>query len=62
MYSSFFISYTRPLHRTVSDAAGNFQAEYPLKFSFGLQAEQFPQFAGSPATPMVHPVIRLTIF
>ncbi len=62
VYSSFFISYKRPLHRTVTDATGSFSAEYPLQFSVGLQAEQFPSFVGSPADTMVRPVFRLTIF
>ena len=62
VYSSFFISYVRPFRRAVSDATGDYSIEYPLRLSFGLQAEQFPSFVGSPANPMVHPVIQLTIF
>lgn len=63
MYSSFLISYTRPFRRTVNDTSGSFRVEYPMQFSAGLQAEQFPSFTGhSPADPMLRPVFRLTIF
>lgn len=63
MYGSFFISYIRPLRRTISDAAGSFPVEYPLRFSFGVQADQFPSFTGTTKSgTMVRPVIRLTIF
>ncbi len=63
MYSSFFISYVRPLHRTISDAAGEFPVEYPLRFSVGLQAEQFPSFTGTAQSgTLIRPVFRLTIF
>lgn len=63
VYSSFFISYVRPLHRTISDAAGEFPVEYPLRFSVGLQAEQFPSFTGTAQSgTLFRPVFRLTIF
>ena len=63
LYSSFFISYVRPLHRTVSDAAGQFPVEYPLRFSVGVQAEQFPSFTGTAQSgTLIRPVFRLTIF
>ena len=62
-YSSFFITYVRPLHRTMSDAAGEFPVEYPLRFSVGLQAEQFPSFTGTAQSgTLIRPVFRLTIF
>ncbi len=63
IYSSFFITYVRPLHRTVSDAAGQFPVEYPLRFSVGLQAEQFPSFTGiAQSGTLIRPVFRLEVF
>ena len=63
VYGSFFITYVKPLHRTVNDAAGAFPVEYPLRFSVGVQAEQFPSFTGiAQSGTLIRPVFRLTIF
>ena len=63
MYSNFFITYVRPLRRTVDSAAGEFSVEYPLRFSVGLEAEQFPSFTGvAQSGTLIRPVFRLTIF
>jgi hypothetical protein len=63
VYGSFFISYVKPLHRTISGDAGEFPVEYPLRFSVGLQAEQFPSFTGTAQSgTLIRPVFRLTIF
>ena len=63
VYSSFFISYVRPIHRSYGDAAGEFQIAYPLQFSVGLQAEQFPSFTGTAQSgTLIRPVFRLSIF
>ena len=63
MYSSFFITYVKPLHRTVSDATGTFPVEYPLRFSVGIQAEQFPSFTGAAQSgTLIRPVFRLSVF
>ena len=62
-YSSFFISYVRPIHRNFSDDKGNFTLVYPLQFSVGLQAEQFPNFTGiMQSGTLIRPVFRLSIF
>ncbi len=63
VYSSFFITYIRPFHRTYSGDAGNFKVTYPLRFSVGLQAEQFPDFTGTAQSgTLIRPVFRLSIF
>ncbi len=63
MYSSFLISYVRPIHRSFNDDAGEFKVIYPLRFSVGVQAEQFPSFAGTAKSgTLFHPVFRLSIF
>jgi tetratricopeptide (TPR) repeat protein len=63
MYSGFYISYVRPLHRSFSDDAGEYKVAYPLRFSFGIEAEQFPDFTGTAKSgSLVRPVVRLSIF
>ena len=47
LYSSFYISYVRPLHRSFNDDAGEYKVAYPLRFSFGIETEQFPDFTGT---------------
>ena len=63
IYSSFFISYIRPIHRSFGDDNGEYQVAYPLSFSVGLQAEQFPSFAGTAQSgTLLRPVFRLSVF
>ena len=63
IYSSFFISYLRPFHRPFGDDTGKAKIIYPLQFSIGVQAEQFPSFTGTaPSGTMIRPVFRLSIF
>src|SRR5207249_4485811 len=61
MNSGFLVSYTRPIGHQWNDGAGPTQVEYPLKLSFGLQQQQFPNFTGTKKSSFV-PVIRLSIF
>ena len=62
-YSSFFITYVRPIHRRFNDAKGEFNVTYPLQFSVGVQAEQFPSFTGTATSgTLIRPVFRLSIF
>jgi tetratricopeptide (TPR) repeat protein len=62
-FTAFYVSYTRPLRRIVSDSAGSFAVDYPLRFSFGLETEQFPNFVGTAKSgTMIRPVFRLTVF
>ncbi len=63
VYSSFFITYTKPVHRSYSDSAGEFKVAYPLQFSVGLQAEQFPSYTGTAQSgTLIRPVFRLSVF
>jgi tetratricopeptide (TPR) repeat protein len=61
MHSGFFISYTKPLRKSIADGSGSVPVEYPLQFSVGLQQEQFFQFTGH-GQAMFRPVFRLTLF
>ncbi|MGC2109124.1 MAG: tetratricopeptide repeat protein [Candidatus Korobacteraceae bacterium] len=63
VFGSFFITYIKPMHRSISDSAGQFEVVYPMRFSVGLQAEQFPSFTGTAQSgTLVRPVFRLSIF
>jgi tetratricopeptide (TPR) repeat protein len=58
-----FVSYERPLRRIITDSAGSFPVDYPLRFSFGFETEQFPNFNGAvKSATMVRPIVRLTVF
>ena len=39
--------YGRPFRRIITDSSGSFPVEYPLRFSFGVETEQFPNFTGT---------------
>lgn len=61
MQSSFFISYTRPFRRSLADGAGKVPVEYPLRFSIGIQQQNFFNFTGRDQSKF-RPVVRLTLF
>jgi tetratricopeptide (TPR) repeat protein len=59
--SSFFISYIKPIRRSMTDGFGDVPVEYPLRFSFGVQTDNFLDFTGR-GQAQIRPVIRLTLF
>jgi hypothetical protein len=59
--SSFFISYVKPIRRSMTDGFGDVPVEYPLRFSFGIQTDNFYNFTGR-GQAQIRPVIRLTLF
>jgi tetratricopeptide (TPR) repeat protein len=62
-FSAFYVSYSRPLRRIVTDSAGSFAVDYPLRFSFGIETEQFPNFPGATKSgQLFRPIVRLTVF
>ncbi len=62
-YTAAYVSYQRPLRRTVTDSAGSFAVDYPLRFSVGIMTEQFPNFTGATkSTQLVRPIFRLSVF
>ena len=62
-FTAFFVSYDRPFRRTITDSSGSFAVDYPLKFSFGFDIEQFPNFSGvTKSGQLVRPIIRLSVF
>jgi tetratricopeptide (TPR) repeat protein len=62
-YTAAFVSYQRPLRRVITDSAGSFPVDYPLRFSVGVETEEFPNFMGAiKSTQMVRPIFRLSVF
>jgi hypothetical protein len=59
--SGIYISYLRPLRQNERDGLGEFAIEYPIRFSVGIQQQNFFNLAGHGQTEIV-PVIRLTLF
>lgn len=60
--SGFFISYMRPLRRSVSDGSGVLNIDYPLRFSVGLQQQSFYSYTGIGNTSTLRPVVKISIF
>jgi tetratricopeptide (TPR) repeat protein len=61
MQSGFFISYLKPLRQAARDAIGVVPVEYPIRFSVGLQQQQFMNLTGR-GQAIFRPVFRLTLF
>ncbi|HWY68469.1 MAG TPA: tetratricopeptide repeat protein [Terriglobales bacterium] len=59
--SGIYISYLRPLRQNQRDGLGEFAVEYPIRFSVGIQQQNFFNLAGHGQTEIV-PVVRLTLF
>jgi hypothetical protein len=59
--NSFFISYTKPIRRSMKDVGGPVPVEYPLRFSFGIETADYFNFTGQGQT-ILRPMVRLTVF
>jgi hypothetical protein len=59
--SEFLISYQKPLHRNVEDGGESIPVGYPLRFSVGIQQQNFMNFTGRDQA-IFRPVFRLTLF
>jgi len=59
--NSFFISYTKPIRRSMEDVGGSVPVEYPLRFSFGIETADYYDFTGNGQT-IFRPMVRLTVF
>ena len=58
--SGFLVSYVKSLRGALHDGDGEVPVAYPLRFSFGLQQQQFYNFSGHGTTLL--PVVRLSFF
>ena len=56
-----FISYVRPFRRSLDDGTGSVPIEYPLRFSVGVQHQNFFNFTGGGRSTF-RPFVRLTFF
>jgi tetratricopeptide (TPR) repeat protein len=61
MQSGIYISYLKPWRQHQRDGLGEFPVEYPIRFSVGVQQQNFFNLTGGGQTQIV-PVIRLTLF
>jgi tetratricopeptide (TPR) repeat protein len=59
--SGLLISYVKPLHRLLADGSGEVQVAYPLRFSVGIEQQDFFNFTGR-GQAIFRPVFRLTLF
>jgi tetratricopeptide (TPR) repeat protein len=59
--SGFAISYAVPLHRTYKEGGSEVQVSYPIRFSAGMQQQDFFNFGG-PASQQFRPYFQITIF
>ena len=60
--SGFFISYMRPLRRSVGSGGEALSIDYPLRFSVGLQQQTFYSYTGIGKTSTLRPVFKISIF
>ncbi len=59
--SGFSLSYATPLHRKFDDETGQVQLQYPIRFSAGLQQEDFFNFT-SGRNEQLRPYVSITLF
>jgi Tfp pilus assembly protein PilF len=61
--SGFAVSYALPIHRTFKDEGQNVGLVYPIRFSAGMQQENFFNFpGGGNSTQQLRPYVSITIF
>jgi len=61
MQSGFSVSYAKPFHHKFNDDSGEIVLKYPIRFSAGLQAEDFLNFGGG-QTHQLRPYVQITLF
>ena len=59
--SGFSVSYATPLHRKFDDEDGEIQVQYPIRFSAGLQQDNFLNFTGG-RNDQLRPYVSITLF
>jgi tetratricopeptide (TPR) repeat protein len=59
--SGFAISYAMPVRRTFKDAGREVDLKYPIRFSAGMQQEDFFNFTGG-QNQQFRPYLRITLF
>jgi tetratricopeptide (TPR) repeat protein len=59
--NGFFISYARPFHRKFNDDSKEVVLQYPIRFSAGLQEENFLNFRGG-QNQQLRPYVQISLF
>jgi hypothetical protein len=59
--SGFAVSYAMPFHRKFHDDTGEVVLQYPIRFSVGMQEENFINFSGGQGQ-MLRPYVQVSIF
>jgi tetratricopeptide (TPR) repeat protein len=59
--SGFAISYAMPMHHEFKDQAGEVELKYPIRFSAGMQQENFYNFPG-PGSQQMRPYVQISLF
>ena len=59
--SGFAVSYAMPIHRTYKDENGQVSLRYPIRFSVGVQQEDFFNFEGG-NNQQFRPYVGITLF
>jgi tetratricopeptide (TPR) repeat protein len=59
--SGFAVSYAMPVHRTLKDNGEELPVHYPIRFSAGMQQEDFFNFNG-PSNQQFRPYVQISIF
>jgi hypothetical protein len=59
--SGFAVSYAMPIHRTYQENGQELPVRYPIRFSAGMQQEDFFNFNG-PASQQIRPYFQVSIF
>jgi len=59
--SGFAVSYAVPIHRTFTDEGNRISIRYPIRFSAGMQQEDFFNFPAS-GSQQLRPYVNITIF
>ena len=59
--NGFSISYARPYHRKFKDDSGTVVLEYPIRFSAGMQEEDFFLFTGG-HNQQLRPYVQISLF
>jgi tetratricopeptide (TPR) repeat protein len=59
--SGFAVSYSMPIHRTYQENGQELPVRYPIRFSAGMQQEDFFNFNG-PASQQLRPYFQVSVF
>ena len=59
--SGFAISYAMPFHHEYKDQTGEVELRYPIRFSAGMQQENFYNFPG-PQSQQLRPYVQISLF